>query len=77
MKTTGSHRSARLLPVRTSLALTVGLLALSLAFMASLAYAQTGSISGTVTYYGGAAPGTFHLNVDLFDPNLEQSQLVG
>ena len=36
-----------------SLTLAVGLLALSLMLMTSLAHAQAGSISGTVTYYGG------------------------
>ena len=70
MKTIGSYRPGRLLPAWTSLALSLSLLILSLVLLAGLAYAQDGSISGTITYYGGLEPGTFHLNIDYTtDPN--------
>jgi len=65
-----TYREGRSLPAWASLVLTVTLLALTMVLMAGLAYAQDGSISGTVTYYGGLEPGTFHLNVDYTtDPN--------
>jgi photosystem II stability/assembly factor-like uncharacterized protein len=70
MRKVHTVQRARPLPAWASLVLTGILLALSLVFMAGLAYAQTGSISGTVTYYGDLEPGTFHLNVDYTtDPN--------
>jgi glucose/arabinose dehydrogenase/photosystem II stability/assembly factor-like uncharacterized protein len=43
----------KLPPILTSLGLASGLLALSLVLVAGTARAQAGSISGTVTYYGG------------------------
>jgi photosystem II stability/assembly factor-like uncharacterized protein len=70
MMKTSTDRRARLLPTWASLALSVSLLALSLVLLVGLVYAQSGSISGTVTYYGGLESGTFHLNVYYTtDPN--------
>jgi len=68
--TNGSYQRGRVVPAWASLVLTLSLLVLSLFLLAGLVYAQDGSISGTVTYYGGLEPGTFHLNVDYTtDPN--------
>ena len=70
MDTNGSYQRGRVVPAWASLVLTLSLLVLSLFLLAGLVYAQDGSISGTVTYYGGLEPGTFHLNVDYTtDPN--------
>ncbi len=49
----GTKYPATALPAEAGLAFTAVLLALSLCLLAGLAYAQSGSISGTVTYYGG------------------------
>jgi len=58
------------------LALAMAFLALSLLLATGNARAQSGSIAGTVTYLGGAAPGTYDLNVDLFTA-LDQPPVAG